>query len=156
MRDDVTVQETEIEAVERLAARGLVIAGGAFWAIAAFAGPYVYHGIGFAESIKTAAWPFLAALVILVIGWSYERLAALLLFAAAAGVVVWGSMYAWEVGVWVIMTFVLILPMVSAGVLFLLSERAQFLRSAQAAAQRSVRVDPSGARPATGPHPRTR
>ena len=66
----------------------------------------------------------------------------------AAGVVVWGSMYAWEMGVWVIMTFVLILPMILAGVLFLLSARAELLRSLRAAAaMRSLRVDaPHGVR----------
>ncbi len=121
MKDNEPEQQTEVQRVEGIFARGFVIAGGLFWAIAAFAGPFVYQETGLAASMKTAMWPFLAAVVILVIGWTYERLAAVLLFGAAAAVPVWGVLYNWEIGVWLVMSVVLIVPMVLAGVLFILS-----------------------------------
>jgi hypothetical protein len=115
----------EIENVERLFARGFVIAGGVFWMIAAFAGPFVFGGTTAREAFVTAMWPLLATLVILLIGWYYERIAALLLFAGSAAVFAWGIMFGWEAGVWMIMSVVLLAPMVIAGVLFLLASHSE-------------------------------
>lgn len=123
-----TTHDSGLEHAERLFARGFVIAGGAFWMVAAFAGPYVYGGAGLGDSLKTAMWPFLATVATLIIGWVYERLAAVLLFAASAAVPVWGVLYGWELGVWVIMSVVLIAPMALAGILFTLSSRAEAKR----------------------------
>ncbi len=111
--------------LERLAARGFVIAGGIFWIIAAFAGPYFYDRSGMGAAVTTAIYPFAATVATLVIGRTYERLAAVLLFAGAAGVVVWGVLYGWELGVWMLMSFVLIAPITIAGVLFMLAGRLQ-------------------------------
>ena len=85
-----------IEHLARTLARALVIAGGSFWVIAIFAVPYVYGNVSLAESARTGSWPFLAALVILAIGWKYERLASVLLLGASAAVIVWGVIYGWE------------------------------------------------------------
>lgn len=156
MGDVTPDQGTETEHLERMFARGLVIAGGVFWMIAAFAGPYVYDGTSLVGSIKTAMWPFLAVLVILVIGWSYERLAAELLFAASAAVIVWGALYAWEMGVWVIMTFVLILPTAAAGILFLLASRAEARRTATARERQPVSTGPFEVPRATEAYVRSR
>jgi uncharacterized membrane protein len=111
--------------VERILARGFVIAGGLFWVIAAFAGPYFYDRAGTAIAVRDAVYPFAATVAALVIGWTYERLAAIVLFAGAAGVVAWGIMFGWELGVWLLMSIVLIAPMVTASVLFVLASRMQ-------------------------------
>lgn len=109
--------------LERALARALVIAGGAFWVIAAFAGPYVYPDVTLAESAKTAVWPFLATMLILMLGWKHEQLAAVLLSGAAAAVFVWGAIYGWNAEAWMFMSLVVIAPMAIAAVLFVLSSR---------------------------------
>lgn len=111
--------------LERLAARGFVIAGGLFWIVAAFAGPFFYDRSGMGSALSTAVYPLAATVATLVIGWTYERLAAVLLFAGAAGVVVWGVLYAWEPGMWILMSFVLVAPITIAGILFMLAGRMQ-------------------------------
>jgi hypothetical protein len=125
MSDTTHDHSRDVEYVERILARGFVLAGGVFWMLAAFTGPYVYEGISLASSLRMAAGPLLAAVMTLVIGWKYERLAALLLFAASSAVVVWGVLYAWEVGVWVIMSIVLIAPMLLSAALFTLAARSE-------------------------------
>lgn len=127
-RDNTSDRETGIEQASRVLARGLVISGGVFWMIASFAGPYVYQGTSLADSLRTAIWPLLAAAVILIIGWTYERLAAELLFGAAAAVLVWGVLYAWEVGVWILMTGLVLVPMIISGVLFLVATHTEAKR----------------------------
>ena len=78
MKDDQPGQRTVIEHLARTFARGLVIAGGSFWLIATFGVPLVYHGTSTIDA-SVGMWPFLAVLVILIIGWKYERLAAVLI-----------------------------------------------------------------------------
>lgn len=117
------------EQLERLSARALVAGGGLFWATAAFAGPYVFGDTDLAGSVRTAMWPFLAAVVILGIGWKYERLASVLLIAASAATVVWGVLYGWEAGTWLLMSVVLVLPTALAAVLFVLAARSEENRS---------------------------
>jgi hypothetical protein len=131
--DDERIEpEGEAEFVERLLARAFVIAGGVFWISAAFAGPYVFGDVTLAQSVKTAAWPFITTVAILLIGWRYERLAAVLLFAASTAVVVWGVIYEWETGVWIVMTAVLIAPLAIAALLFTLASRTEEHRSESA------------------------
>lgn len=133
-------ENTAMENGGRLAARGFVIAGGVFWTIAAFSGPYVYHDLSLAESFSTAMWPLLATIVILGVGWFYERLAAVLLLSATAAAIVWGVLYSWEIGVWILMSFVLIAPMVLASVFFALAARAEYRRNFPAEPQHPVSV----------------
>lgn len=140
MDEATTPEQTVMEDVGRLAARGFVIGGGVFWALTAFSGPYVFHGVDMAESLRTALWPFLAAVVILFVGWTYERLAAVLLFGASVAVLVWGSLFAWEIGVWILMSFVLIAPMMLAGILFLLAAHAEAARRQPSEPQHPVPV----------------
>jgi hypothetical protein len=128
-------QRTVVEHLARTLARALVIAGGSFWAIAIFAVPYVYGNVSLAESARTGSWPFLAALVIFAVGWRYERLASVLLAGACAAVIVWGVIYGWEAGVWLIMTTVLIAPMAVAALLFVLAARAEEKRSLESSKQ---------------------
>jgi len=138
MRDRSVEQPSGTENVVRMLARILVLAGGVFWIIAAFAGPYVFDNMSLADSLKTAVWPFLAALAILAVGWIYEHLAAVLLFAASTAALVWGVIYGWEVGVWVVMAFVLFAPMMMAAVMFLLAARAEARRVARDEAKSAV------------------
>ena len=124
MKDDRPERRTVVEHLARTFARGLVIAGGSFWLIATFGVPLVYHDTATIDA-SVGMWPFLAVLVILAIGWKYERLAAVLLLAASVAVVAWGLMYQWEQGVWIVMAAVLVAPMALAAVLFTLSARAE-------------------------------
>lgn len=112
-------------AVERGVARSFVIAGSAFWSVAIFAAMHSFRETGVGYALLAAFFPLLACLVTLVVGWYYERLTAALLVLASAGVVVWGVIYQFELGVWMIMTFALIGPMVTAAVLFWMARREQ-------------------------------
>lgn len=123
---DTVTTHREIQQLERLAARGFVVFGGLFWVVAAVAGPAVLRGMDPATAARTVFWPFAATVITLVIGWTHERLAAVLLLAGSAAVVVWGVLYGWESGVWVIMSVVLIAPMVIAAVLFTFAARVDF------------------------------
>ena len=69
--------------------------------------------------------PLAIAAVALIIGWFYEVLVAMLLFVGAAGVLVYGVATSWESGVWLLMGSVLVVPMLVAGILFLLAARMQ-------------------------------
>lgn len=126
--------------LERFAARAFVLAGGIFWVVAGFAGPFFFDRVGVGAAISVAIYPFVAMLAILVVGWFYERLAGLLLLAGAAGVMVWGIIFGWETGMWMLMSVVLIAPIATAGVLFLLAGRmSETCRLEQRAAESALR-----------------
>jgi hypothetical protein len=112
-------------AVERGIARGFVLAGGLFWSIASFAGLYSFRESGVGNALLAAFFPLVAVLATLIVGWYYERITALMLAAASLAVVAWGVIYQFELGVWMIMTFALIGPMMTAAVLFWLARRDQ-------------------------------
>lgn len=109
--------------LERGFARAFVIAGGAFWAIAAFAGLYWFRDSGVPAAFLAAGIPLVATLVTLIIGWYWERLAAVMLGLASVGVVYWGVVVQFELGVWILVTLALIGPMLTAAVLFWLARR---------------------------------
>lgn len=111
--------------VERGVARGFVILGGLFWGVTVFAGLYSFRETGMAYALLGAFIPFLATLVTLVIGWYYERAVAILLLLATVAVIAYGVMTQFEAGVWTIVTFALIGPMLTASVLFWLARRDQ-------------------------------
>lgn len=145
--DDMTHEADFPEMASRAVARGLVISGGLFWVAAAFMGPYVYKSISLSGSLSVAVWPLAAALVTIVIGWTYERLAAELMFGSAAAVLVWGVLYAWEIGVWILMVGLLMAPMIISGVLFLVAAHAEVKRVEEAWA---AHEDPSAEEPVRG------
>ncbi|TDB37825.1 MAG: hypothetical protein D9V44_07185 [Actinobacteria bacterium] len=111
--------------VERGVARAFVLLGGIFWSIATFAGMYSFGTSGTGEAVMGAVVPLAAVLVTLVLGWYYERFTAALLLLASLAVVAWGIIYQFEAGVWGIMTFALIGPMLTASALFWLARREQ-------------------------------
>ena len=122
--DAVETHNTRMN-VDRLFARGFVIAGGLFWMIASFAGLYAFVGSSTQAALLAAFYPFAATVATLVIGWYYERTVAALLVVASALVVVWGAVASWEVGVWILMAVFMIGPMLTAAGLFTMARREQ-------------------------------
>ncbi len=116
---------TERMNVERIIARLFVISGGAFWAVAAMNADFVYNDKPLAESVGSAMLPLGIAAAALVLGWFFETLGGLFLFAGAAAVGVWGFVAEWEQGVWLVNATVLIAPMIVAGAMYLLAARMQ-------------------------------
>ena len=112
-------------AVERGVARGFVVAGGAFWSIAAFAGLYSYQENGVAASLMAALIPTVACAATLIVGWYFERTTAALLALLAFAVIPYGIIFQFEMGVWALMVFALIGPMLTASVLFWAARREQ-------------------------------
>lgn len=110
-------------AIERGVARTFVIAGGVFWSVAMFMG--LTSGGSSGAVMLGAFVPLVAVAATLIIGWYYERAAAVLLVAASFAVLTWGVVYQFEVGVWLIMTFALLGPMLTAAVLFWMARTEQ-------------------------------
>jgi len=127
-RKSATANPADIQtrvAVERGVARAFVVAGGIFWSIAAFTGLLTFQDTGVGAALLAAFYPLVAVLATLAIGWYFERATAALLWLASIGVVVWGVIYQFELGVWMIMAFTLIGPMATAATLFWLARRDQ-------------------------------
>ncbi len=141
------VVETEVKdttmriAVERGVARAFVLAGGVFWTVATFAGLYSFRDTSIANAAIAAFIPAVACLATLVVGWYYERFTAALLLVASLAVVAWGVIYQFETGMWTIMTFALIGPMLTASVLFWLARRDQ--EAYELAVVRSLELAPA-------------
>ena len=111
--------------VERGFARGFVIAGGVFWTLAMVAGLLASRGTGGSYAWLGAFFPLVATLVTLVVGWYFERATTVLLVLASAVVTAWGVVAGFELGVWAIVFFALIGPMLTAAVLFWLARSQQ-------------------------------
>lgn len=111
--------------MERVFARGFVIAGGIVWIAAVFGAMNAYLGKTVAVSTLNAAIPLALAVVVFVVGWFYERLASAILAVASVGVIVWGMISGWEAGVWMSMGVALIAPMAVAALLYLLAAQTQ-------------------------------
>jgi hypothetical protein len=111
--------------MERGFARGFVIAGGVFWAVAIYAGLHSFQNTGVASSLMAAFFPLVAVMAVLAIGWYFERAASALLVLASFAVVAWGVIYQFELGVWMLMTLALIGPMMTAATLFWMARRDQ-------------------------------
>lgn len=129
MADRASGNPGGFEYFARTFARAMVIAGTSFWVVAGVA-LAASSRMSLNNSILTVIWPFLGTLATLLIGWRNERLASLLLYVAAAALLVWGVIYGWEGGLWVVMGYAVIGPMVLAGTFFLLAARARDRREA--------------------------
>ena len=112
-------------AVERGIARAFVVVGGAFWAVASFAGLYSYSETGVGGALTAAFIVLAVCAATLIVGWYFERATATLLMLASLAVIVWGVVYQFEMGVWILMTLALIGPMLTAAVLFWLARQEQ-------------------------------
>jgi hypothetical protein len=122
----VAVRDTRLRiATERWIARGFVLGGGAFWSIASFAGLFSFRQTGVGYALLTALLPLAACALTLIIGWYYERITAAVLMLASFAVVAYGVIYQFELGVWVIMGFFLIGPMMTSSALFWMARRDQ-------------------------------
>jgi hypothetical protein len=120
--------------VERLFARLFVVLGGVLWTVMLFASETAAKYTNFTYTLDevvaaagSAFLPLAASVLVFVVGWFYEKLAALLLLIASGGVVVWGVMAEWTVSLWVIMGIALIGPMLLAALLFMLASRMQMI-----------------------------
>lgn len=112
-------------ALERGVARAFVLAGGAFWSVAGFAAFYTFRQTGVPAALLAALYPLIACLVTLIVGWYFERFTAVMLSVAAVAVIVWGVIFQFEIGVWILMTLALTGPMLTASVLFWMARRDQ-------------------------------
>lgn len=110
---------------ERISALAFAGMGALFWAVAAFGGEYFYRGATFIESIGGALVPLLLAIAALAIGWFYERIAAIALAFGAAAIVVWGIVAAWNLGAWMGMLAIVVLPMLISATLFWFAARME-------------------------------
>jgi hypothetical protein len=135
---------TERMNVARIAARLLLGLGALLWVImfAALGTVQRYANLTYTlndvlEAGLNAAMPAALAIGVFALAIFYERIAAVVLFVAAAGVVVWGVIAGWEAGLWVSMLLVMVLPVVVSGVLLMVAagfQRACELEAEQAAA----------------------
>jgi hypothetical protein len=110
---------------ERIAARLFVALGGILWIVLAIGSAMVYGTINAAVLAIQWVLPLTLSVLAFVIGWFYERVAAMLLFAGAIATIVWGFVAAWEPGVWGLMAIFLLAPEIVAGLLFLAAARMQ-------------------------------
>jgi hypothetical protein len=116
---------TDVMDTERIAARLFVGLGGLIWSVLAIGSAMVYGAPDAAALTIQIVVPLTLAVLALAIGWFYERVAAVLLFAGAIATVAWGFMAGWEPGVWGVMAIFLIAPEIIAGVLFLAAAQMQ-------------------------------
>ena len=123
--------------VYRLAARYLVAFGGLFWAAVVLMGSMKLNSNSIflfkpvSPNLDTAlaysvTWIAVAAAVF-VIGLFWERVAAVLLVLAAAGSIAFGVVKSWEGGMWFIMLFFIIGPVITSAVLYWMAAREQSL-----------------------------
>lgn len=113
--------------IERFAARTFVVTGGLFWFVAAM-GAVTRYLEEDAGDVLTQAWVLLGlTMVVLAIGWFYEVLAAMILFALTALFIAWGFVNPaiGETGVWAIWLLFTAAPASTAAALFLLAARMQ-------------------------------
>lgn len=133
--------------LERGIARTFVVFGGVFWGVTTFAGLYSFQQTGVGWAMLAAFVPFVATLATLVVGWYYERITTIMLAIASAGVVYWGVVHQFELGVWVIVTVAMIGPMLTAAVLFWMARREQEALELSLAATPELVTVPAQRRP---------
>jgi len=127
-------QSAERTNTERIFARAFTILGGVFWIGAAFAGPLMYQRQDAIHTlIGQGMYPLAFTIGVLVLGWFYERLAALILMLGAVGTVAWGLINGtWEPMVWGIMLAFFVAPSVIAAILYFLADNAPAAEATEA------------------------
>lgn len=117
--------KTDSMNAQRIMARLFVIVGALFWVSAAWGAKWAYQGAPFTQALSFALIYAGTAAFVFAIGLFYENLVAVLLTAAAAAIVVFGIVAGWETGVWAVVAFFFVLPLVIAAILFALAARMQ-------------------------------
>jgi len=123
---------TERVNVSRLAARILIVLGGLVWAVMFFAQstPERYSNLTytFKDVISAgiaAIIPLVITIGVFVLCMYFEKLAAVVLFAVAAAVVVFGLITGWEMLLWVSVLVAFVAPTVVSAALLLLAASTQ-------------------------------
>lgn len=123
---------TERINVSRILARTMIGVGGAIWAVMFFSAASVQRYSNLTYNFRevtsagvTALLPLVLTVAVFVLAMFYERLAAVVLFAGAAGVVVYGVIMGWEALLWASVLLALAVPMVVSGALLLLAASTQ-------------------------------
>lgn len=116
---------TEVMNVQRIMARVFVVIGALFWGFSAWGAKWAYEGAPFTEALSYALMYAGAIVLVLLLGMFYENLAAALLALGSVAVVAAGIVIGWEAGVWSVMAFFFVLPLVVGAVLYLLAARMQ-------------------------------
>lgn len=118
--------------VSRLVARTFIVLGGLLWMAMVFFGRtttgYSDATLPFRQIILggvNALIPLAVTVIVFVLALYYERLAAVVLFVAAAAFLVYGVFMRWEPSVWVSAVAFLVLPMIVSAVLLLLAASTQ-------------------------------
>lgn len=111
--------------IQRIFARLFVIVGAVFWGSAAWGAKWAYEGAPFTTSLSYALLYAGAILAVFVIGLFYENIAALLLAVGSIAIIIVGLVFSWEPGVWAVMGFFFILPLVIAAILYFMAADSQ-------------------------------
>lgn len=118
--------------IERGIARAFVVLGAAFWGVCTIAAALWYQR-GQEALFFIAAIPFLMNIACLIIGWRFERTAAVMLSITAAGTIWWAAAHSFELGVWMLFVLLIIGPMATAAVLFWLARQGELDLAARVA-----------------------
>lgn len=123
---------TERMNVARLIARLMLIVGAALWVVMMVSGStqqrYANLTYSFGDVMTaglSALLPIAIAAVVFLLALFYERIAAIALFVASVGVVIWGVVAQWSAGVWGSMLLVMVLPILVAATLLLIAANTQ-------------------------------
>lgn len=137
MKGEIQDTEDRLE-FDELLVRGFTAIGLVIWASAgvmSLISRQMEAFIGFAILALTTTG-------VLVLGWYYERIASAVLAVGAAALIVWGVVAGWEVGVWMMMGVLLIVPAMVAAAMFLFAEHEEEVieHAAQPATSRTARA----------------
>lgn len=116
---------TETMNAQRIMARAFVLIGGLFWVFMSWGAAWAYQGAPLTVALSGALIYAAVIAVIFILGLFYENLTALILVVGAIGIVVFGIIGGWEVGVWATVFFFFVLPMLIAALLYFLAARMQ-------------------------------
>ncbi len=120
MRDPTEEVEDRLE-IDELLVRGFVTIGVVIWTVAALgallAGNMaVFYGYGVVALVVLSAF---------VIGLYDERIAAVELTIVAGGIIAWGIVSAWELGIWLMVGAMLIVPVAIAAGMYWFAEHEE-------------------------------
>lgn len=110
---------------QRIFARIFVFIGAILWGSMAWGAKWAYQGAPLSEALGAGLLYAGAILLLFAIGLFYENLAALLAVVTSLAVIGIGLFSGWETGVWAVMVFFFVFPLLTAGALYFLAARMQ-------------------------------